>query len=109
MTVATISSALAQFAPSIARRRSRRSASAPAWSAKSSQGSVTANESPAISTGDLVNLIATSGNAILTMPSARLDRPAEVHSRQYAAPRADLLGRLPFSSFDTVEVCVVTG
>lgn len=43
-----------KFAPSIARRRSSRSTSAPAGSAKSSHGRVNANASPAISPGDRV-------------------------------------------------------
>jgi hypothetical protein len=76
------SAARTRFAPSIARRRSSRSASAPAGSANSSQGSVKAKTRPAISAGDRVKPMATSGRATLTIPSARSDRTAEVHSRQ---------------------------
>ena len=71
-----------RLAHSMSLRRSSRSASAPAVRAKRSQGSVAATDSPAISVGDCVTWMASSGSAILKTPSARLDRPDEVQSFQ---------------------------
>jgi len=81
-TSTSISVPRTQFAPSIARRRSSRSASIPAGSANSSHGSVNANASPAISTGERVYPIATSGSATFTIPSDMSDSPAASHIRQ---------------------------
>jgi hypothetical protein len=54
--------------------------------------------SPAIRVGESVNRIAASGSATLTIPSARFDVVEDAHSRQYATPSGDRLGRTVGSS-----------
>ena len=63
-------------------RRSSRSASAPAGSAKSSHGRRVTRVTPANASGSRVMPNATSGRAIWKIPSARLDSPEAVSRRQ---------------------------
>jgi hypothetical protein len=93
VTMSTTSSAArAISAATIARRRSTRSAMAPAGRANRSHGSERAKASPAINVGECVSRTATRGSATLTMPSARLDSPLAVQSCQKAAPRRAVAG-----------------
>ncbi len=66
----------------IVRRRSRRSASAPAMSTKVSHGRRPTMATPAMSSGESVSWTASSGKAIQNTPSARLDAADEIHSFQ---------------------------
>ena len=66
----------------IVRRRSSRSASAPANSTNTSHGSRPTTATPAIRAGESVSRMASSGNAIQKIPSARFEEAEAVHSRQ---------------------------
>ena len=66
----------------IVRRRSSRSASAPANSTNTSQGRRPTTATPAISTGESVSRTASSGNAIQNTPSARFEAAEDAHSFQ---------------------------
>ena len=67
---------------SIVRRRSSRSARAPATRANSSHGSREANATPAMSAGESVSWSASSGSAIQNTPSARFEAAEAAHSFQ---------------------------
>jgi hypothetical protein len=66
----------------IVRRRSSRSASAPATSTKPSHGSRHTTLTPATRAGESVSWIAYSGRAIQKIPSARFDAAEADQSRQ---------------------------
>ena len=79
----TIATPLRRIATAtMVRRRSRRSASAPATSTKRSHGRRPTTATPAIRAGESVSVIASSGNAIQNTPSARFDTADADHRRQ---------------------------
>ena len=67
---------------SIVRRRSSRSASAPANRTNTSHGRRPTTATPAMSTGSVVSWMARSGKAIQKMPSARFEAADELQTRQ---------------------------
>ena len=68
----------------INRRRSIRSATAPAGKPSSSHGRYCTTATPATRRGSCVRMTASSGNAASLMPSPRFDSVTDVHSRQNA-------------------------
>ena len=68
--------------PIIVRRRSSRSASAPAMSTNTSHGNRLTTATPAMRTGESVRRIASSGKAIQNTPSARFEAADEAQSFQ---------------------------
>ena len=78
--IAPISTARPASTSAMVRRRSSRSARAPAWRANSSHGSREATATPAIKEGDRVSVSASNGRATWKTPSARLERPDETQT-----------------------------
>ena len=68
------------------RRRSRRSTSAPAGRANSSQGSQPAKVTTDTASGSRVRVAASSGRAARYMPSPRLEMAEAAHSLRYGPP-----------------------
>ncbi|GAA2003207.1 hypothetical protein GCM10009838_81600 [Catenulispora subtropica] len=67
-----------------------------------------AKVSPAISAGERVYWIATSGRATFRMPSARFDAAAEVHRRRKFAPRRVVENPGSMESIASMEFSGVT-
>ena len=77
-----------QLAMTMIRRRSYRSASAPACSVSSSHGSAAAALTSEISSGERVRVTAMSATPTIATPSPTLDRPEAVHNQRNDRPIA---------------------